>query len=416
MDSCRADTTSDDQRYIGVYASKDGNRWFDVGRFALTGTSVKVPRGLFNAGGKVWISVTSEAGKSTYQTTAYRLAGKFREERPDNLGPCYYVDFSNGNNSNDGWSQAGAWKELRNIFATSGKLTPGARVVVSVGTSVENGISTIDYSANASPANDTSRHIQISGQGKDATKVTVSGATQGWSDASTTKTWNIEFCAMTIEQSDPTKTLFWGPATVSVTPSVWTLRDARVGNSLTGCSRVFHLRATDLVSYRSEITQIIDSTKYTLYVEGTANATLYASRLYGGRALQAADGKISIQHCEMQSFANTGIAMLSGCTRPMEVKNSVFSDSGQAPLANSSATTVTEAEIFGNLYCNDNGAGIPLPLLFSQSGAVDRNPTTLTPYTWSTMLGKCSPIGVKWDFNGNPFRLAPAVGSVEASD
>lgn len=413
MDDCRADTTNNNQRFIGIYASRDGNRWFDIGHIHLTGSGVKIPRGMFNGAGKIWISVDGLAGKGTYGTTAFTLSGKFREERPDNLGPCYYVDFDNGNDANDGWSKAGAWKTVRNIVASSGNITYGARVVLSNGTSTENGVATIDYSANAASATDTTRHVQISGQGKNSTTVVISGATEGWRDTSTTKTWQIEFANMALLSADATKSILWDQSTISVTPATWTIRDAIIGDLVTGSARAVYLRSCQFVGIRSEIRQIASTSKYTMYIDGTAVATVTSCLLDGGRALQGNGGKITAKHCEFTRFASIGLTMASGCTLPYVVQNCIFSDSEQNPLTNSSATPVTSAEVFGNNYVTTNGAGIPTPTLFSIGGAMDRNPATLAPYSWSTLVGRCANIGVAWDINGNPFRIAPAVGCAE---
>lgn len=278
-DDCRADAASDSQRWIGVYASANGNRYWEIGRVALTGTGVRIPRGLFeDATGRVWFSCDGEAGKGTYTTTVMELRGLFREERSDNIAPAYFVDFANGSDAADGQTATTAWKTVRNVFG-SNVVTPGARIVVSAGTSTENGVSVIDYLANASPARDASRRIQISGQGRSKTEVVISGAAEGWKDGTSAKTWAIEVTDMTVRSADATKSVIWDNATATSGVPSWIFRDAQIGDTVVGASRTLYLRSAAVTVIRSIVANIPNNTKYTMFIDGTATATLHASSL-----------------------------------------------------------------------------------------------------------------------------------------
>ena len=37
----------------------------------------------------------------------------------------------------------------------------------------------------------------------------------------------------------------------------------------------------------------------------------------------------------------------------------------------------------------------------------------LDPFEWSHLCGLANPVGVSWDYYGNPFRARPAIGAVE---
>ena len=415
-DDCRADAVTSTQRYIGLYASANGNRYFEIGRIALAGTGVKIPRGFFEAGGNVWFSCDGEAGKGAHNTTVFKLSGKFREERPDNLAPAYFVDFANGSDAANGYGQATAWKTARNLFG-SNRVTHGARIVLSAGTSTENGVSTIDYAANATPAVDTTRPIQISGQSRDSTVIVLSGAVEGWKDASAAKTWAVELCAMTLRQSDPTKAVLWDNASPTGGTPEWVIRDAQIGNQTVGASRALYLRGGAARVIRSTIANISDSTKYSLYIDGAATVDLQASLILGGRSIQRTGGKVSARHCEFAGFANNGLAIdLTATVAPL-IANTVFGMSDQIPIVNNSGTvTLTSADCYGNVFSAiPAGAGVPDPVL-PAAGLLDRDPDTLTPFNWSGLGGVATPSGVLWDYYGEPFRAKPAIGAVELSD
>ena len=415
-DDCRADAVTTTQRYIGLYASSNGNRYFEIGRVALAGTDVKIPRGFFEAGGNVWFSCDGEAGKGAYNTTVFELRGKFREERPDCLAPAYFVDFATGSDAANGYGRSTAWKTARNLFG-SNRVTHGARIVLSAGTSTENGVSVIDYAANATPAADTSRPIQISGQGIDATTVVLSGAIEGWKDATPAKTWAVELCAMTLRQSDSTKAVLWDNANPTGGTPEWVVREARIGDTTTGASRALYLRGAAARVVRSQVCNISDTAKYALYVDGAATLTITASQIIGGRSIQRTGGKISALNCEFQKFANTGLLIDSTATVSPLIGNCIFGPSDQTPLQNSAAgITLDASNCYGNVFsATPAAAGVPAPVI-PAAGVLDRDPDTLVPFSWSALGGIGISSGVLWDYRGTPYRKSPAVGCCEVAD
>lgn len=412
-DDCRADATDPEDRYMAIYASADGNRWWDVGHVALTGTGVKIARGFFWANNSVWFSCDGVAGKGvgTMSTVIMALGDTFCEERPDNLAPTYFVDFVAGNDSNTGHSQAAAWKTARHPFSGN-KLTPGARVILSAGTSTENGLDTIDYAANANPATDTARHVQMTGAGRDQTTVVLSGAINGWRDLSASKTWNIELGSLTLQQSVATGALLWDTASM-VTPATWTLRDATIGDLVTGSSHCLYIRSSNVKAVRSILAQIASSTKYCIYADGVAQVTCEASQVLGGRCLQRATSKITLVQCEVSGYANTGLSIDSTASVAPKVINCIFSESTQTPIVNSSGSvTLSASDISGCYYGKSVAAAVPPPV-FQVAGAVDRHPVTKLPYPWSSLLDRLDPSSVVWDFHKRPFLARPACGAVE---
>ncbi len=415
-DDCRADAAADTQRWIGIYASANGNRYWEIGRVALTGTGVRIPRGFFeDEAGRVWFSCDGEAGKGTYTTTVMELRGLFREEQSDNIAPAYFVDFAAGSDAADGRTAATAWKTVRNVFG-SNVVTPGARIVVSAGTSTENGVSVIDYLANASPARDASRRIQISGQGRLATEVVISGATEGWKDGTTSKTWAIEVTDMTVRSADASKSVIWDNATATGGVPSWIFRDAQIGDIAVGASRTLYLRSAAATVIRSVVANISNSTKYTMYIDGTATATLHASRIRGGRAIQRTGAKITALHCDWSEYATTGLSIDSTATVAPLIGNCVFAGSDQNPIVDSSPTVTLDAtNCYGNVFVLPAPVGTPDPIL-PAAGPLERDPDTLEPFAWSHLCGLAAPAGVQWDYYGNPYRAKPAIGAVELSD
>lgn len=411
-DDCRADATDNEDRYMAIYASANGNRWWDVGHVALTGTGVKIARGFFWANDAVWFSCDGVAGKGgTVSTVIMELGDRFCEERPDNLSPAYFVDFAAGNDANTGYSQASAWKTARYPFSGN-KLTPGARVVLSAGTSTENGLDTIDYAANADPASDTARHVQMTGAGRDQTTIVLSGAINGWRDLSASKTWNIELGSLTLKQSSATGALLWDTASM-VTPATWTLRDATIGDLVTGSSHCLYMRSSNVKAVRAILAQIASSTKYCIYSDGAAQVTCEASQLLGGRCLQRNTSKITLLHCEISGYANTGLSIDSTASVAPKVINSIFCESSQTPIVNSSGSvTLSTSDIYGCYYARSVAANVPAPF-FQVAGPLDRNPQTKIPYEWSTLIGRLTGCGVYWDVHKLAFRLYPAAGAAE---
>lgn len=414
-DDARADAVTPSQRFIGLYASANGNRYWEIGRIALAGSGVQIPRGFFEAGGNVWFCCDGEAGKGAYNTTVMQLSGKFREERPDCVAPAYFVDFATGNDANDGYGQATAWKTARNLFG-SNKVTHGARIVLSAGTSTENGVSVIDYAANATPAVDTGRPVQISGQGRSSTVVVLSGATEGWRDGTATKAFDVEICGMTLRQSDATKFTLADGSTAVAGLQKWTLRDAQIGDAATGSSRTAYIRCATVNAYRSVIANVADGAKFAIHASSTGVVNLFASRVVGGRTIQLAGAKITAKHSEFEKYANTGFLVDSTATVAPEIGNCVFSGETQTPVTNNSANvTLTPANCYGNVFLLPASAGVPDPAL-PVSGIMDRDADTLIPFSFSALGGVAAPAGVQWDYYGNPYRAKPAIGAVELSD
>ena len=410
-DDCRPDTTLDSQRYMAIYASANGNKYWEIGRIALAGTGVKIPRGFFEANGLIWWSCDGEAGKGTNSTTLMRLAGRFIQQQPDNLAPVYFVDFANGSDAANGWGKATSWKTARNALAGN-KITPGARVILSSGESVENGVGSMEYAANASPATDASRPVQISGQGRDATIVTLSGATEGWRGTSAQQ-WKVRLCNMTLRPADTTKITLWDNSTATSGAPEWYVEDARIGRRDVGTARCFYLRVSKLFVRRSNIDNTIDTTKYTFLIDGTATMELDSSVIYGGRSSVTAGAAVNIRHNEFRNYAVAAIGISSGATVAPLIANNVFFDSQQTPITNASAAvTLTAAMVYGNWYAKPQGAGVPDAIL-PIGGELARNPDTLAPYEWSSLIGLAQPAGVSWDYYGNPFRARPAIGAVE---
>ena len=407
-DDVSANAAASNQRYFGVYGSSTGDRFYTIGRIATTGTGVKLVRGFFEAGGNIWISVDGEAGKGLFGTTVYQQKGLFREERPDNLAPVYYVDPVNGNDAADGYGIATAWKTVRNSLAGN-KITHGARVVMLAGTSTENGISTIDYAANTAAATDTSRHIQISGQGRAQSVIALSGATSGWRDSSASKTWDIELCDLTLRQTDPTKIILLDTSGAT-TPPTWTVRDAAIGDESVGSAYATYLQSATLNLIRSDVLQIADSGKYALWCSGTATIKAHASRIFGGRSQQQSGAKIELRHCEVDKFANTGILIASGSTVAAYIANCILgANSAQTPINNASALTID-----GTCIVNTITVKPSIGVTGAVVAPIDRDPDTLVPYSWSSLAVAGVGVGVYWDYLGNPMRKTPSIGAFES--
>jgi len=343
------------------------------------------------------------------------LRGLFREEQSDNIAPAYFVDLANGSDAANGQTAATAWKSVRTLFG-SNVVTAGSRVVVSAGSSTENGVNAIDYLSNASPARDATRKIQITGQGRSATEVVISGAIEGWKDANTAKTWSVEIGEMTVRQSDATKSVIWDNATATGGVPSWIFRDAQIGDMVVGSSRAVYLRTAAAKVIRSVIANIANSTKYTMYVDGTATVELMSSRVRGGRAIQRTTAKITALHCDWSEYATTGLSIDSTATIAPLIANCVFANSDQNPIVDSSSTVTLDAtNCYGNVFVLPAPAGTPDPIL-PAAGPLDRDPDSLEPFEWSHLCGLANPVGVSWDYYGNPYRAKPAIGAVELSD
>lgn len=413
-DNARADTDNNNQRYIGIYASTDGNKYYDIGHIHLTGTGVKIPRGFFEcANGYVWFSCDSESGKGAYSTNIYKLDGLYRDDMPENLGPCYFVDFENGIDSNDGYTMSTAWKTARNAFG-SNKMTHGARLILPFGSSVEDGVSVINYAANASPSTDTTRNIQVSGKGRDYTSVILSGATEGWKDATASKTWDILLDNFTIKQADALKAIIWDNSTATGGTPKWTLIDMTVGDSITGSSRALYLRTAICDAYRSSIKNIKNSTKYVVYSDVSAVINMYSCILSGGRSIQRTGAKVTLTHSEVRSYASTGFTIDSTATVAPKIAWCVFGDdSDQLPIINSSGTvTLTDSDVYGCYYMKPASAGVPGPIV-TVSAELLRDGDTLIPFSFSNLVGISTESLVTWDYNGELYRKIPTIGAFE---
>ncbi len=413
IDQCRADTTTNEQRHIGIYGSATGDKFFEIGRIALNGTGVAVlmPGFFQDANGLVWFSSTYIAGKGSYETTVCRLQGKFREERPDNVAPAYFVDFTNGSDANSGKTAALAWKSARTALL-SNVVTHGARVVLSAGTSTENGVNAIDHSANAVPAADTARAVQISGQGRSSTTIILSGATDGWRNSDPAKTWNVEITDLTIKQGSATGVVLQDQSTVSGSAGQWTLRDATIGDLSVGCAYGLYLRTSKTKAIRSRIENIQNASKYGLYCSATAEFTGEASILIGARHGQLTGGKVVMKHCSILNFATTGYTINSGATVIPQFFNCVFDGADQTPINNASALTPAATDFYGNYFCKDSSGSVQQPsITIGDATALD---ATYKPLAGSVLARAGTACGVYWDCAGNPFSNPPSSGAMQA--
>jgi len=183
-----------------------------------------------------------------------------------------------------------------------------------------------------------------------------------------------------------------------------------------GASRTLYLRSAAVTVFRSIVANIPNNTKYTMYIDGTATATLHASSIRGGRAIQRTGAKITALHCDWSKYATTGLTVDSTATVAPLIANCIFADSDQNPIVNSSTTVTLDAtNCYGSVFVLPAPAGTPAPIL-PVAGILDRDPDTLVPFEWSAICGLAQPAGVSWDYYGNPFRARPAIGAVELSD
>lgn len=414
-DSARLDATDTWQRYVAIYASTTGARYFEIGRFALTDelNRSKLPRGFFEDDqGLIWFSQSSEAGKGLFATTAFRLQGKFIDERPDCLAPAYFVDPVNGSDTNNGWSVATAWKTVRNALLGQ-KVTPGARVMVSAGTSAEDGLGSIEYASNARAAHDTTRPVQISGQGAGETTVVLTGSTSGWRGTSA-QMWRVDLCDMAVEVSNTAHYILHDSGTQSAGVPEWTLRDCVIGSRTVGSARAIYPRVAKVKAYRTRFLNLTDSTKVSVQLAGTGVFEGYSCVFTGGRNIQEAGGGLVLKHCEFHDYSVAAVTLLASAVVAPRIENCVFAGaSAGLPISNASSTVVLDGTMLvSNYYGKPNGANVPLPTL-QVAGPLARDETTLVPLAESQLVGAAQPAGVSWDFYGNPFRSRPAIGAVE---
>jgi hypothetical protein len=413
IDQCRSDTTTNEQRHIAIYGSATGDKFFEIGRVALNGTGVAVlmPGFFQDANGLVWLSSTYVAGKGSYETTVCRLQGKFREERPDNVAPAYFVDIASGNDGNSGKTAPLAWKSVRTALL-SNVVTHGARVVVSAGESTENGVSAIDHSANSYPAADTARAVQISGQGRGATTIVLSGATDGWRNSDPAKTWNVEIADLTLKQSNATGICLQDQSTVSGAAGQWTLRDATIGDATTGAAYTLYLRTSKAKAFRSRIENIQNASKYCVYASGGAEFTAESSLIIGARSGQLTGATVVLKHCDFLNFATTGYTINSGATVVPKIINCVFDGADQTPINNASALTPATTDIYGNYLCKAATGSVPTQAIaVGEAISLD---ASYRPLAGSVLENSGTAAGISWDYSGAPFRVTPSIGAMQA--
>lgn len=411
-DDCRDDTSTNAQRHLSVYAAAPGGRYYDIAKVALTGTGVVVMKGFFEASdGNIWISSAQVAGKGNQETTVLERYGKFREERPDAVAPAYFVNFSTGSDSNSGKTSGAAWKTAAKCLA-SNNVTYGARVMLSAGSSTENGVATIDYAANSAGATDTALPVQISGQGRDVTIITLSGATAGWRDSSAAKTWNIELSDLTLTQSNNTQSILWDTAP-QTTPGKWTVRDATIGDQVVGGNRNIYVRTATVNGIRSRIKSPKSASQYCVYADGSSTVTLEACVLEGGRNIQLSNANVSLKQCSIVRFAGTGILINSGATVAPTIKNCLFDYSDQSPISNAAGLDLS-ATVINCAYNLAPGVNVPSSPLGVSDGFMVSPTPDFVPESVSPLVQLAESLGVVWDLYGNAFRKIPTIGAVEA--
>lgn len=411
----RAEESNVANRYISVYASRNGTRYFEIGQIQVKAEGKCNPRSLFEINGNVWICVTGNVGKPTGDTTIFEWRGLFREERADNLAPAYFVDFANGvDSTNSGGSQSTAFRTLKHALQAS-RVTNGARIILSSGTSADPGFNTIVYDANAVPAGNSSRHIQVSGQsssGPQKTRIELPG-TLGMRGANN-KAWNVELTDIEVVQnpaggSNPVLHDY----STAVAGSGWTVRDCIIGDQGVSVGNAVMVSSTTFRAVRTQILTTGNGTNRAVRAESGSAATLEACVLRG-IVSQAATAKIQAMHCDFDGAGTANAFRLEATsTVAPTIANCVFSSvSPAAPILNASGQSLTAADIYGCAYSTPAGAGIPAPLL-PAADIMDRAESTLTPFAWSALAGAAQPAGVAWDYYGNPFRARPAIGAVE---
>lgn len=406
----RSDAVAANQRWVGIWGSINGNRYAHIGRVAVrAGASPMGSRGLFELDGKVWWSVLGEAGKGGgVSTNVFEPRGMFREDRPDFLGPVYFVDFANGNDSNNGHGAATAWKTFAKPFGASA-VTHGARVMLSAGTSVESGVASIDYSANASAATDTTVGVQISGQGRDQTVVRMlASGTNGWRGTSA-QTWDIELSDATFRSDTTARVMFFDNATQSAGKPRWTFRDATVGDTVVGCTYAAWSVNSTQRFIRSDILNA--PAQQAIRAEGTGGDITAEASNVKGRVFQLAAARVRMLNCEHSKYASVGFTLAADATVLPEIKNVLFFDGSGSLFSNLSALDVSGV-IAGCVY-DRVPTGMPTSPL-PVAGVLDRDGTTRVPFEWSALSGAGVAAGVKWGYDGRPMRKIPSIGAIEA--
>ena len=407
-----ANSATTEEQYCGIYASRNGNRIYEIGRVAVK-APFSMPYSFFELNDKLWFATTQSAGKTSWpiETTIYEQRGTFREERPDNLGPCYFVNFASGNDANSGFGAASAWKTMRNAL-TGSRVTYGARIMLSAGSSTENGLTDIDYHSHATPSTYAQRPVQISGQGRDLTTVVIGGATDGIKgDAA--KLWSVEFTDMALTTAAVNKKILCDNA-ADQAGSGFTLRDAAIG---TDALQSYSVTAT---STRMKLIRTLCRNQpyapaYAALADGTGVVEMHACIVRGGQIRQANGGRLEILHCDIlgQRVTSGSVSIESTATVAPKIVNTIIQPRLYKPIVEASTSlTLTTADIYGCVYSTPADANIPASII--PAGTVlDKPMDTHIPYQWSEICGLAQPAGVSWDYYGNPFRARPAIGAVE---
>lgn len=404
----RGDAVQANQRWVGIWGSTNGNRYTHIGRVAArSGASSMGTRGLFELDGKVWWALQGEAGKGGgVSTNVFELREVFREDRPDFLGPVYFVDFVSGNDGNTGYGQATAWKTFGKVFG--GAVTHGARVMLSAGMTAESGVSSIYYDADASPASDTTVGIQISGQGRSSTTVRMlASGTNGWRGTSS-QYWDVEISDMTVVSDTAPRVLFFDNSTQSAGKPKWTFRDCTVGDVDIGCTYTAWSVNSTQKFIRSEILNKPSLTA--VRAEGTAGEISIVSSVVKGRALQYVGGRISMLNCEHADYSSVGFLLAADATVLPELKNVLYYN-GSGSLFSNLSTLDVSGVIAGCVY-DRIPTGMPTSPL-PVAAILDRG-DDLKPFAWSALRGAGVLTGVKWGFDGRPMRKVPSIGAIEA--
>lgn len=404
----RADAVTANQRWVGLWGSMNGNRYAHIGRVAIrAGASPYGTRGLFELNGKIWWCVLGEAGKGDrLSTNVYEPRGKFREERPDFLGPVYFTDLTTGSDSNDGHSASAPWKTYRKCYIGN-VVTHGARVMISEGTSEEEGVASIEYAANSQPATDTTVGIQISGQGRDKTTILMAASgINGWKGTSS-QYWDVENEGMTFRPASSARLLHNDNTTQTAGTPRWTFRDCTSGNVTVQSTYTAWVKTSVVRHIRSEILQ--PGSQQTIRAEQTGEITVEAS-IVKGRVIQGLNSRVRMLNCEHSNYASVGFSLGADAAVLPELKNVLYHNGSGALFSNLSALDVSGV-IAGCVY-DRTPTGMPTSPL-PVAGILDRG-DDLVPFAWSALRGAGVSTGVKWGFDGRPMRKVPSIGAIEA--
>lgn len=191
-------TPTSDGFWINFYAARIqangvAGEWKRFGTVSVAATRGGLVRGngLFAIGSRLYLHT---AGAATHDkidcTYIYALDDEFIDaDLPDVLAPVLFVDYANGDNSDDGKSSAddgtyGPVASLAHILQDAQqKLTYGCRVVVlNTGTYTDNNgeLGSLNNYSNASYAGQAGLRTQISGQGRESTRLKRTSGYNSW--------------------------------------------------------------------------------------------------------------------------------------------------------------------------------------------------------------------------------------------